>query len=54
MEIKEKKCEKKVPIKKNSSFKIKGATIIPAAPLVIAGHTYIPVTIKAEKSVNKT
>lgn len=54
MEIKEKKCEKKVPIKKNTSFKVKGATIIPAAPLVIAGHTYIPVTIKAEKSVNKT
>ena len=54
MEIKEKKSEKKVPIKKNTSFKIKGATIIPAAPLVIAGHTYIPVTIKAEKSVNKT
>jgi hypothetical protein len=54
VEIKEKKCEKKVPVKKNSSFKIKGTTIIPAAPLVIAGHTYIPVTVKADKSVNKT
>lgn len=54
MDYKEKKCEKKVPVKNNSSFKIKGTTIIPSAPLVIAGHTYIPVTIKAEKSVNKT
>ena len=54
MEKKEKKYEEQVPIKKNSSFKIKGTTIIPSAPLVIAGHTYIPVTIKAEKSVNKT
>jgi hypothetical protein len=40
-----KKINDFVPIKgRPKLIKIKGVTLIPAAPLVIAGHTYIPFT----------